>query len=127
MSVAPITSSVSPAPAARAAAPGFNAAAVRRADPEAQRAAVASQFEAILVRQLIGPSMKGMLGGAGGGVAGSVYGDLLSDTLSQQLASGPGLGLGRMLQQQLTPRGERLPAADGADEDAAGTPKRLLS
>lgn len=127
MSVTPINTSVSPAPAARATAPGFNAAAVRRADPEAQRAAVASQFEAILVRQLIGPTMKGMLGGAGGGVAGSVYGDLLSDTISQQLSSGSGLGLGRMLQQQLAPRGGRPAAAEDADADNVETSKRILS
>jgi hypothetical protein len=30
---------------------------------------------------------------------------MLTDTFAQQLTSGPGLGLGRLLEQQLTPRG----------------------
>ncbi|MBL9201887.1 MAG: rod-binding protein [Opitutaceae bacterium] len=102
MSVAPLAS------VASAAAPsGFNAAAVRHADPAAQRTAVAQQFEAVLVRQLLGKSMNSLLGGAQGGVAGSVYGDMLTDTLAQQLTAGRGLGLGKMIEQQLTPRGER--------------------
>jgi Rod binding domain-containing protein len=83
---------------------GFNAAALRQAGPAEQRRAVAAQFEAILVRQLLGPSMASMLGGSTGGVAGSVYGDLLADTISQQLTAGPGLGLGRYIERQLAPR-----------------------
>lgn len=98
MSVAPISS-------APHAAPGqFNAAALRHADAATQRKVVAQQFEAILVRQLLGKSLNAMLGGEGGGVAGSVYGDLLADTISQQLTAGPGLGLGRFVEQQLTPK-----------------------
>ena len=100
MSVAPISS------ATTGAASSFNAAALRRADPAAQRTAVSQQFEAVLVRQLLGKTMSSMLGGAGGGVAGSVYGDMLTDTMSQQLTAGPGLGLGRFIERQLTPRGE---------------------
>ena len=103
-------------PVAAARAGGFNAAALRQAEPGEQRRAVAAQFEAILVRQLIGPSMASMLGGSTGGVAGSVYGDMLAETIAQQLATGPGLGLGRYLEQQLAPRGS---AAPGAADDTA--------
>jgi Rod binding domain-containing protein len=101
MNVAPIN--VAPAPTT----PHFNPAAIRNAAPEVQRAAVAAQFEAILVRQLLGSTVSSMLGSAQGGVAGSVYGDLLADTLSQQLSAGRGLGLGRFLETQLSPRGEK--------------------
>lgn len=90
--------------AARSRGVPFNPAALRNAAPEEQRKAAAAQFEAILVRQLLGKTMTSMLGGAEGGVAGSIYGDMLSDTISQQLTSGPGLGLGRFLEQQLAPR-----------------------
>jgi Rod binding domain-containing protein len=106
MSVAAVTSS---APAASAA---FNPAVLRNATPAVQRAAAAAQFEAILVRQLLGPTMKSMLGGEESGAAGSVYGDMLADTMAQQLTSGHGLGLSRFIEQQLTPRGAAAPGAD---------------
>ena len=86
----------------------FNAAAVRNATPAAQRAAVASQFEAVLIRQLLGPTVSSMLSSGESSAAGNVYGDLLADSLSQQLSAGRGLGLGRFIEQQLTPRGEKL-------------------
>lgn len=105
MSVAPI-SSPSAAPAA------FDPALLRQAEPAVQRAAVAQQFEAILVRQLLGKTLTSMLGGEGGGVASSVYGDLLADTISQQLTAGKGLGLGRFIEQQLTPARERQPETE---------------
>ena len=106
MSIAPDTSTPAGAPT------GFNAAAVRNATPAAQRAAVAAQFEAILVRQLLGKTMNSMLGGAESGAAGSVYGDMLADTMSQQLTAGRGLGLSRFIEQQLTPRGAEVPPAE---------------
>ena len=76
--------------------------ALRNASPAEQRKEVAAQFEAILVRQLLGPTMMSMLG-KDGGAASNVYGDMLTDTFSQQLTRGGGLGLGRMLEQQLAP------------------------
>lgn len=97
-------------PVSHTKATQLRGAALRNAAPAEQRAAVAAQFEAILVRQLLGKTMTSMLGSEGG-VAGSVYGDMLTDTLSQQLTAGPGLGLGRFLEHQLTPKGERLAAA----------------
>ena len=108
MNVTPVSShaalSVEPITPGRAGQ--LKGAALRNASPAAQRKAVAAQFEAILVRQLLGKTMTSMLGGSESGVAGSVYGDLLADTVSQQLTAGPGLGLGRFLEKQLTPRGE---------------------
>lgn len=91
---------------ARAKAAKLRGAALTNASPAEQRAAVAAQFEAILVRQLLGKTMTQMMGGGSGGVSGSIYGDMLSDTISQHLASGQGIGLGRFLERQLTPRGE---------------------
>lgn len=95
----------------------FNAAALKQAGPAEQRKAVAAQFEAILVRQLLGKSLTSMLGGEGGGVSGSVYGDMLADTISQQLTAGPGLGLGRFLEKQLAPKG--APTAPAGSEASA--------
>jgi len=77
--------------------------ALRNASPAEQRKEVAAQFEAILVRQLLGPTMKSMLGKDG--AASNVYGDMLTDTFAQQLTRGGGFGLSHMLQKQLTPRG----------------------
>jgi Rod binding domain-containing protein len=102
------------APAVKIRGGAFNAAAVRNAGPAEQRKAVAAQFEAILVRQLLGKTMTSMLGSEGG-VAGSVYGDMLADTISQQLTAGPGLGLGRYLEQQLAPRGAATATARSVD------------
>lgn len=114
MSVAPLHAVSSAAPAQ------FNAAALRQASPREQRAAVAAQFEAVLVRQLLGSTMHSMLGGAQGGVAGSVYGDMLADTMAQQLTAGRGLGLSHFIQQQLTPRGEQVvPPADAPRPESA--------
>src|SRR5581483_11849993 len=101
MSVAPITALPSTAltSAERARAAHLTGAALRNASPTEQRAAVAAQFEAILVRQLLSKTMNSMVSGSGDGVAGSVYGDMLADTVSQQLTAGGGLGLGRILEQ----------------------------
>jgi len=94
------------APAARPVArpvPGSEDAAA------ADRKKVSQQFEAILVRQLLGKTMTKMLG-SGDSTANSVYGDMLTDTLATQLTAGQGLGLGRMLEKQLTPRAGLAPA-----------------
>jgi len=88
----------------------FNPAVLRNAAPAEQRKAVAAQFEAILVRQLLGKTMTSLLSSESGGVAGSVYGDMLADTFAQQLTAGQGLGLGRFLEQQLTPKGDAATA-----------------
>ena len=90
--------------AEHARAAQLKGAALRTASGAEQRAAVGAQFEAILVRQLLGKTMSSMMG-AGDNAAGSVYGDLITDTLAQNLTAGKGLGLGRMIEQQMKPRG----------------------
>ncbi|HWL14410.1 MAG TPA: hypothetical protein VNR00_02320 [Opitutus sp.] len=89
-------------------------AALRNAPAEVQRKEVAAQFEAILVRQLLKPTMTSMLGDEG--AAGSIYGDLMTDSFATQLTRGGGLGLSRLLEQQLTPRQPTRPAADQPQE-----------
>ena len=76
-------------------------------DPAAIKKA-ASQFEAIILRQMLAPSMESMMSGglsgskeSGGG--GGMYGYMLTDTLANSLSQGGGLGLARMLEKQLTP------------------------
>jgi len=48
-----------------------------------------------------------MAGGLGGSKdsGGSMYGYMLTDAMAGSLAQGGGLGLARMLEKQLTPRG----------------------
>lgn len=118
-------SSLSSAPIAavdRARAAGLRGAALRNASPAEQRVAVASQFEAILVRQLLGPTMTKVLGSEG--VSANVYGDLLTEVVANQLTAGPGLGLGRIIEQQLTPRG-RPAEAPAPGEPVAPTVPQL--
>jgi len=91
-------------PAERAKAAQLRGSALRNAPEAEQRAAVAAQFEAILVRQMLGKTITSMLGKEDG-AATSVYGDLLTDTFAQKLTAGSGMGLARLLEKQLTPRG----------------------
>ncbi len=78
---------------------------VGRTRPPAQ--AAAEQFEAILVRQLLGDALKPMFGGAENQAPGSdVYQYLVNDVVAQSVAQGGGLGIAKMLVSQLTPKGE---------------------
>lgn len=95
-----------PTPALRATDAAAGRAAPAASDA-AERKKVAGQFEAILVRQFLSQSVGSMLGGSS--VAGSVYGDMLTDALAQNLTAGPGLGLGRIIEQQLAPRAPARP------------------
>jgi peptidoglycan hydrolase FlgJ len=70
----------------------------------AQCKKAAAQFEAIFVRQLLGQSVGSMMGGTGH-ASGLMYGDMMTDVLAQKLTAGQGLGLSRMIEKQLTPRG----------------------
>lgn len=69
-----------------------------------QAAKAAKQFEAILVRQLLEPSLKSMMSGFGGeGSPGSdVYGYFFVDSLANAITDGGGLGLSSILQMQFT-------------------------
>jgi Rod binding domain-containing protein len=118
MNIAALSSPSSPAASStrlsnleHAHASQLKGAALRSASPAEQRTAVAAQFEAILVRQLLGKTMSKMMG-SGDSTAGSVYGDMITDTLAQSLTAGQGLGIGRMIEQQLTPRGVHAAATD---------------
>lgn len=70
--------------------------------------AAAEQFEAILVRQLLGDSLKPMFGSMAEAKApgSDVYQYLVTDVVAQSVAQGGGLGIAKMLVSQLTPKGE---------------------
>jgi flagellar protein FlgJ len=80
------------------------ASATRINDPAAVKKA-ASQFEAIILRQLLAPTIEPIMsGGLGGASSGNgVYGYMLTDSLADNLAKGGGLGLAQMMEKQLTP------------------------
>lgn len=114
MNISNITASLGAANPLRDAAE-FSAGEKRSVNSSADRKKVGAQFEAVLVRQLLGKSVSGLLGGADN-VAGTVYGDMMTDILAQKLTAGPGLGLGRFIERQLTPRGT---PADSDDQSGA--------
>ncbi len=67
----------------------------------------AAQFEAIIMRQLLAPSIEPIMSGGLGGSSsaasgGGIYGHMLTEVLADSLARGGGIGLGRMLEQQLS-------------------------
>lgn len=86
--------------------------------------AAAKQFEAIMLRQLLAPVMEPLMsGGAGGESGGGVYGYLATDVLATSLSQGGGLGLSKILEKQLTPKGIATPAQAAAAYDAGKTTK----
>ncbi len=90
-------------------APSAKSSAATDEAGAADRKKVSQQFEAILVRQLLGKTMSSMLG-SNDSTAGSVYGDMLTDSMATQLSAGQGLGLGTMLARQLAPRTPSAPS-----------------
>jgi Rod binding domain-containing protein len=116
MNVSLITSSVGAATQPLREAAEFSSQKVRGVNSSEDRKKVAAQFEAVLVRQLLSKSVGGMLGGSDN-VAGTVYGDMMTDALAQKLTAGTGLGLGRFIEKQLTPRG--VPADFKEDQKPA--------
>lgn len=87
----------------------------------------AGQFEAIILRQLLGPSIEPMMNGGVGGSSGSgggggVYSYLLTDVLCGKLGAAGGLGLGRMLEKQLTPPSLATTEEPSADAPSSSTP-----
>jgi peptidoglycan hydrolase FlgJ len=67
----------------------------------------AGQFEAIIVRQMLAPSleplMAGGLGGGGASAGGGVYGYMLTDTFARAITAGGGFGLADTFAAQLLP------------------------
>ncbi len=65
----------------------------------------AAQFEAIIMRQLLAPTIEPIMSGGMGGAkdaGGGIYGYMLTDVLATGLAQGGGLGWARMLEKQLS-------------------------
>lgn len=110
--VAPVSSSVG-SPSAIATL-GQSPRELTRLPQNEQVKAAAGQFEAILLRQFLQDSVGKIMGGAegGSGSGAGVYSYLLTDILSAKLSEGGGLGLGRVIEQQLSPR---YPASALAD------------
>jgi flagellar protein FlgJ len=75
-----------------------DAAAMASAKPD-KTAEAAQNFEAILLRQFLSESMKGLLQDGPGG---QVYGYLLTDTLADSMSKAGGLGLSSILQSQFS-------------------------
>ena len=102
-------SSVSSAPISPAMLPAARLSATGRStsgQPSAEDVKkAAKQFEAILVRQLLAPAVEPMMNGSLGGApvsGGGVYGYMLTDVLANSISQGGGLGLGRILESQLS-------------------------
>ncbi len=119
MSVAAISNhtAASAAAAIEYAAPGELAALgannKSRATTPADVKKAAEQFEAIIMRQLLAPSIEPIMsGGMGGGEGASgssgagVYAQMLTEVLADSLSKAGGLGLGKMLQKEFTARNE---------------------
>ena len=123
-----ISSINSAADARRAFAPesGAGAAPASAQPTPRQVQAAAQQFEAIILRQLLTPAIDPLmshgLGGdskQNGGGGGGIYGYLVTDVLATSLSKGGGLGLSRILEKQLTPKGT-VSAAQAAATYHAG-------
>jgi flagellar protein FlgJ len=89
------------------------------AERKRQATTAAKQFEAIILRQLLAPAIEPMMssgleGKSTGGSGGGVYGYMLTDTLANSLSQGGGLGLSRILEKQLTPKGDAVAAKAAA-------------
>jgi len=69
-------------------------------DP-AKLAKASRQFESILLRQMLGESMKPLLQS---GPSGQVYGYMMTDALATQISNAGGLGLAHVIQTQLSPK-----------------------
>ncbi len=104
MEISSVTSSAS-----AASLPGLLGQPVRAAGtPADQTKAVAGQFEAIMLRQLLQESVGSMMG-SGKDASSGVYGYLLTDVFANSIAAGGGLGLGKVIEQQLTPKAPKPP------------------
>src|SRR6478735_12308428 len=111
MAVSPINHATS---AAAALAAGGKSAALRNLPQGEQVKAAASQFEAIIVRELLQDSVGKLTGGDKSG--GGMYGFMMTDVLANQLTAGNGLGLAKIFAQQLAPKGVSLDASTDAKE-----------
>jgi Rod binding domain-containing protein len=120
MNVSAVTAQAAHTLASLAAA--GNTKALANLPQDQQIKAVAGQFEAIMLRQFLKDSVSGLMGGESGGAGGGVYGYFLTDVLATKLADAGGLGLGRMLRQQLTPRSATTAATARHEKSPAQHP-----
>jgi Rod binding domain-containing protein len=74
-------------------------AAGGKQDDPAKIAKASQQFEGILLRQILGESLKPMMEHGPGS---QVYSYFLTDSLANSIGNAGGLGLGHVLQTQLT-------------------------
>lgn len=75
----------------------------------------ASDFETILIRQMLAPLEKSMtqaMGGAGG--ASPMVGSMVLESLSQSIAAGGGLGFASIIEEAMRPRVTSGPSAHPA-------------
>jgi flagellar protein FlgJ len=103
MSIDPISAS-----APRSVFSGADVSAPKPKPTPAEVAKAAQQFEAIMVRQLLAPSIEPMMSGGLGGDSGSgggggVYGYMLTDVLASSITQGGGIGLSDVISRQLSP------------------------
>jgi Rod binding domain-containing protein len=104
MSISALSSGVPPIGVLASNEPALGSKAGRGNSPE-EAAKAAKQFEAVLVRQLLEPSLQAMMsgmGGAGGAAGSDVYGYFFVDSLANAITDGGGLGLSSILQMQFT-------------------------
>ena len=87
--------------------------------PAEQRHVVAQQFEAILLRQLLGPALQSMPGAGNG-----MYSYMLTDAFAQKLSAGRGMGLASILERQFTPKGESAPVSPASAATVSSNGKK---
>lgn len=86
---------------------------LKSVDGKVSTADAARQFEAILLRQMVDESMGKMFSRGPGG---HVYGYMITDALAEGISRAGGLGLGRVIEAQLTEQrsvGPRVAPASG--------------
>ena len=90
------------------------------ASEHAERAEACRQFEALLLRQILGQARRPVLNpkSESGGTAGSIYRDMITERLSDSMSKGGGIGLARSLEQQLAPASAK--PTDGHERAACG-------
>jgi flagellar protein FlgJ len=91
---------------------------------QSQTRVAARQFEAIILRQMLSPTIEPLMSGkliGGQAMSGGsgVYGYLVTDVLANSLSQGGGLGFSKMIEKQLTPK-STVTAAHAAAVYGAG-------
>ncbi len=98
------------------------------ASERAERAEACRQFEALLLRQILGQARRPVLNpkSESGGTAGSIYRDMITERLSDSMSQGGGIGLARSLEQQLAPASSKSAVGEGVAACEVGSGKTLI-